>query len=517
MLAIPVLLPTESAAWDSDAERAGIQPVTLMECAGRAAAAVVAARYRANLPSGVIVATGPGNNGGDGWVVARALNRAGVPVWVAPLAGPGHGSELQACMADLARADGIRVVDPQGPWPGAGLAVDAILGTGAKGRPRPPVADLVARLHDLRVPVVALDGPTGVDLAQGTTHGPAGADLSITFGGLRRGHVLARDQVGAVVVVDIGHPPARPEWPVVMTDRLAGTLLPGLEAKAHKGDRGRVVVIGGARGMSGALRMAGRAAFASGAGLVHVAGPEATIQTVRSADPDLQTLVQDFDSKPTEDLLALIKNADAVVVGPGLGRAPERSAFLVPVLEAARAAVIDADALIAFSSAVMRLRELGRGKQFVLTRHPGEFRALFPELASRMEVDPWDASTQAALQVGATVLLKGVPTVVACEGKPVLTVAAGNPGLATGGSGDVLAGFIATFLAQGVEPQQAGALGAQVLGRSADLAARRVTARSLRPRDVVAAVPDLWRAWRVVCESSSVPPVLFELERPELT
>ena len=515
MLAIPVLSPAESAAWDQDAERAGILPVTLMECAGRAAAAVVVARYRGNLSSGVIVAAGTGNNGGDGWVVARALHRAGVPVWVAPLAG--SGSELQVHMAELARTEGIRVVDAEGPWPGAGLTIDAILGTGAKGSPRPPAADLAARLHDLRVPVVALDGPTGVDLARGTTHGAAGADLSITFGGLRRGHVLARDQVGAVVVVDIGHPPPRPEWPVVVTDRLAATLLPSLKAKAHKGDRGRVVVIGGARGMTGALRMAGRAAFASGAGLVHVAGPETAIKTVRSADPDLQTLVQDFDSQPTEDLLALTRSADAVVVGPGLGRGPGRNPFLVPVLEAARRAVIDADALIAFSSAIPRLRELGRGKQFVLTPHPGEFRTLFPDLASGMEVDPWGASTQAALEVGATVLLKGVPTVVAGEGKPVLTVAAGNPGLATGGSGDVLAGLIATFLAQGMEPQHAGALGAQVLGRSADLAARRLTARALRPHDVVRAVPDLWRAWGVVRESSSVPPVLFELERPERT
>jgi NAD(P)H-hydrate epimerase len=515
MLAIPVLSPADSAAWDHDANQAGILPATLMECAGRAAAAVIAARFRTNLSGGVIVACGTGNNGGDGWVLARVLHRAGVSVWVAPLAG--SGSELQVRMAGLARAEGIRVVDADGPWPGVGLAVDAILGTGAKGIPRQPAADLVTRLHDLRVPVVALDGPTGVDLAHGTTHGTARADLSITFGGLRRGHVLARDQVGAVVVVDIGLPAPRPEWPVVVTDRIAATLLPAIKANAHKGDRGRIVAVGGARGMTGALRMAGRAAFAGGAGLVHVVGPEATIQTVRSADPDLQTLVQDLDAAPTEDLLALIRSADAIVVGPGLGRAPNRNAFLVPVLEAARRAVIDADALIAFSSESSKLRDLCLGKPFVLTPHPGEFRALFPELASRMELDPWDAGAQAAPKVGATVLLKGVPTVVAREGAPVLTVVAGNPGLATGGSGDVLAGLVATFLAQGLEPEQAAALGAQVLGRSADLAARRLAARSLRPHDVVAAVPDVWRAWRVVGESSPVPPVLFELEQPERT
>jgi NAD(P)H-hydrate epimerase len=515
MLAIPVLSPAESAAWDSDAERAGIQPATLMECAGRAAAAVLGARFGPSMASGVIVAAGTGNNGGDGWVVARALHRGGIPVWVAPL--PGQGSELQTRMAGLARADGVRVVDPLGPWPGVGLAIDAILGTGAKGSPRPPAADLAERLHDLSVPIVALDGPTGVDLANGTTHGRAGADLSITFGGLRRGHALARDQVGAVVVVDIGHPPARAEWPTVITDRVAARLLPRLDARAHKGTRGRIVVIGGAEGMSGALRMAGRAAFAGGAGLVHVVAPEATIQVVRTADTDLQTLVHDFDAPPGEALLSMIQGADAVVVGPGLGRAPGRREFLLPVLDAAPAAVIDADALMAFAGALTDLRRVSKGKSFVLTPHPGEFRTVFPELAPEMEVDPWAAATKAARRVNATVLLKGVPTVVAREGTSAHTIVAGNPGLATGGSGDVLAGLIATFLAQGLEPHLAGALGAQVLGRSADLAARSQTARALRPLDVIAAVPGVWRAWRQAQESVSMAPVLFELERPEQT
>ncbi len=515
MLAIPVLSPTESAAWDGDAERAGIEAATLMECAGRAAAAVIGARFAGHLAGGVVVAAGTGNNGGDGWVVARAFHRAGIPVWVAPLTGT--GSELQTRMSALARAEGVRVVDPSGPWPGVGLAVDAILGTGAKGGPRPPAADLAERLLDLNVPIAALDGPTGVDLENGATYGRARADLSVTFGGLRRGHALARDQVGAVVVVDIGHPPPRAEWPTVMTDQLGAELLPPLEARAHKGTRGRVVVVGGSEGMTGALRMAARAAFASGAGLVHVAAPEPTIAIVRSADPDLQTLIQDFDQAPSEALLSLVGQADALIVGPGLGRAEGRRKFLRPVLEVARAVVVDADGLMAFAGAAPELGAARNGKSLVLTPHPGEFRALFADLSADMEVDPWGAAARAAHSIGATVLLKGVPTVVAHEGKAVQTIVAGNPGLATGGSGDVLAGLVATFLAQGLEPHVAAALGAQVLGRSADLAAGRNTARSLRPLDVIAALPGVWRAWSRARDPSGMPPVLFELERPERT
>jgi ADP-dependent NAD(P)H-hydrate dehydratase / NAD(P)H-hydrate epimerase len=153
----------------------------------------------------------------------------------------------------------------------------------------------------------------------------------------------------------------------------------------------------------------------------------------------------------------------------------------------------------------------------VLTPHPGEFRTLFPDLAAQRELDPWGAAASAAERSGAVTLLKGVPTVVAARGRPALTVASGNPGLATGGSGDVLSGLIGTCLAQGLEPQIAAALGAQALGRSADLAARRVSARSLRPMDVVAALPDLWREWELLDQAPSVarPPVLLELSRPQ--
>ncbi len=513
---IPVLSPDQSSAWDQTAEAAGISLATLMESAGRAAAAVLARRFARALGQGVLVAVGPGNNGGDGWVVARALHRLDVPVWVA--AAPGERSPLGRLMAELARAEGVREVAPDGPWPTVGLAVDALLGTGASGPPRPNIAHLLQRVVDLAVPIVAVDGPTGVDLGSGTAHDSVQAALSITFGGLRRGHLLARDDVGDVVVVDIGHPPAAPDWPALVTDADAAGWLPRLRAADHKGVRGRVVVVGGSAGMTGAVRLAARSAFAAGAGLVHAVAPPDTVAALVAAEPDLQTFAHDLDCPPTDALLDLIQRADAVAIGPGLGRAPGRRELVSALIEAAGSVVLDADGLVAFHGATAELRRLAEGRRLVLTPHPGEFRTLFPGLEGRREVDPWGAAAAGADEVGCTLLLKGVPTVVARPGQGLLTVAAGNPGLATGGSGDLLSGLVAAALARGLAPEIAAALGAQVLGRAADLAARRVSARSMRPMDVVAALPDLWREWEVlrVAPPAAAPPVVFELPRPQV-
>ena len=513
---IPVLTPEQSNNWDRLAVSAGVELATLMESAGRAVAAVMANRYSHLFRGGVLIAAGPGNNGGDGWVVARALHRVEVPVWVTST---GKGSELRERMAGLARAEGVREVPPDGPWPSVALAVDALLGTGAAGAPRPEIATLLVRLLDLEIPVAAIDGPTGVDLLSGNVHGVTRADLTVTFGGFRRGHLLARDEVGDLVVVDIGHPPPDPGWPAVVTDMQAVHWLRRLRARDHKGDRGRVVVVGGDAGMSGAVRMAARAAFGAGAGLVHAAAPPDTVAALVQAEPDLQTLAQRFDQGPSPELLDLVARADAVVIGPGLGREPPRRPLITALIEAARAVVLDADALVAFSGAAAELAPLAAGRAMVLTPHPGEFRALFPSLAGKRELDPWAAAAAAVEQVGATVLLKGVPTVVSSARRPLLTVVAGNPGLATGGSGDVLSGLVGANLAGGLEPDIAAALGAQILGRAADLAARRHTARGLRPTDVVHALPDLWREWEALRTAPPAPrpPIMFELSRPQTT
>src|SRR5206468_1710176 len=319
------------------------------------------------------VAAGAGNNGGDGWVAARALHAAAVPVWVAAL-DPKTDDAIDN--RALARVDGVREIGREEPWPAAAVAVDALLGTGAAGPARGDVLALAQRLVTYGAPIVAIDGPTGLDLSTGEAHGPLRADVSVTFGGPRRGHLLARDWCGKVVVVDIGFPPPDPGWPVLVTDAWAGARLPKLAPTMHKGDRGRVTVVGGSNGMTGAALHAARAAL---------------------------TLFQ----------------------GP-----IERPVVLTPPL--------------------------------------GEFRAQFgDQLADEAANDRWAAATKAAQKVKATVLLKGVPTVIADLRGPIHVVASGNPGLATGGSGDLLAGFIGAFLARGSPGPEAAALGAHALGRAA--------------------------------------------------
>lgn len=515
---IPILTPDAAAAWDRAAEAQGVAVATLMDAAGRAAATVIAQRAPAALARGVLVACGAGHNGGDGWVVARALRTAGARVTVAPL--PGPRSALTAQMALLAERDGVAVVEPDGPWPAVGLLVDAILGTGAKGPPRADARHLLDRLHDLALPLVALDGPTGLDLLHGTVHGVAHADLSITFGGVRRGHLLARDEVGDVVVVDIGLPLPAPAGAAQLVDTsFAAQAQRVLAANAHKGTRGRVVVVGGDERMTGAARMTARAAFAAGAGLVHLAAPEAALAVVRVADPDVQVVAQPFDGPLHVDTAALLQRADVVVVGPGLGRGEGRTHFVLAVLAAARAAVVDADALVALAGALPALRAHAARIPLVLTPHAGELRTLVPEAAAVRETDPWAAAAHAAAETGATVLLKGVPTVIASASGAALTVAAGNPGLATGGSGDVLSGLIGAAMAHGMEPQVAAAIGAQALGEAADLAARRHTARGMRPLDVIAACEDVWRHWARHRDAPPPPrpPILLELARPIAT
>ncbi len=512
---IPVLSPDQSDAWDRQAEAAGVPRPVLMNAAGRAVAAIAAARMPLAAARGVLVAAGAGNNGGDGWVAARALHRAGIATWVTSAGGaPG---ELCAAARALALADGVREVAPDGPWPAVGLAIDALLGTGARGAPRASFAALIERLTDLAAPIVAIDGPTGVDLATGVVHGAAPVALSITFGGLRRGHLLARDEVGDIVVADIGHPPPA-AWPTLMSDAIAAAQVPPFPAGAHKGMRGRVVIVGGDAGMAGAARMVARAAFATGAGLVHVACPAESAAVLQTAEPDVQTVVQDFAAAPSAALRDLLDRANAVVVGPGLGRGAGRRELVTAIMAHAGRVVLDADGLIALQGSLDALAGRTADRPCVLTPHPGEFRALWPALAAAAETDPWGAAESAASGIGAgcAVLLKGVPTVVAATGRAPVTVAAGNPGLATGGSGDLLSGIIGCLLAQGVEPPLAAAAAAQALGRAADIAARRHTARGMRPVDVVRALPDLWREWELLRRAppTPLPPVILELPAP---
>jgi NAD(P)H-hydrate epimerase len=504
---IPVLSAAEAAAWDSLARTQYRVPSrVLMETAGRAVAQVLLAEFPAAAApgGGVLIAAGAGNNGGDGWVIARALHAAGVPVWVAAV-DPKTDDAIDN--RALARVDGVRELARDEAWPQAAVAVDALLGTGAAGPAKGDVLALAQRLAAYGAPIAAVDGPTGLDLTSGEAHGPMHAQLTVTFGGPRRGHLLAREWCGRVFVVDIGFPPPDPAWPVLVTDGWAAARLPRLQPTMHKGDRGRVCVVGGSGGMTGAALHAARAALAAGAGIVKLVAAKEAIAAARASLPDVLTVESALGAELEPAAIEALDWADALVLGPGLGREAPRERFVAAVLShRAVPTVLDADALHLFRGPADR--------PLVCTPHVGEFRALAGDpLADEAANDRWGAAAKAAVKLKATILLKGVPTVIADLRGPVHVVASGNPGLATGGSGDLLAGFIGAFLARGAAPAEAAALGAHALGRAAEHGARQWTARSLRPADVLAALPDIWRAWRDVRPAR--PPVLAVLEAPE--
>ena len=511
---IPILSASEAAAWDSAARTQYRVPSrVLMETAGRAVVQVLVAQLPPAVTGGVLVAAGAGNNGGDGWVIARALHAAGIPVWVAAL-DPKTDDAIDN--RALARLDGVRELGREESWPQASVAVDALLGTGAAGPAKGEVLALAERVAAYGAPIVAVDGPTGLDLTSGEAHGPIHAQLTVTFGAPRRGHLLAREWCGQIVVVDIGLPPPDTAWPVLVTDAWAAARLPRLAPQMHKGDRGRVCVIGGADGMSGAALHAARAALAAGAGLVKLVAARETIAAAQASLPDVLTVETALGEQLEPAVSEALEWADAVVLGPGLGREPRhaREAFVRTVL-AGRAlpTVLDADALQVFR-ADGPPGGGGSNRALVRTPHLGEFRALAGDaLADEAANDRWSAAGRAATKLKCTVLLKGVPTVIADLRGPEHVVASGNPGLATGGSGDLLAGFIGAFLARSAPAAEAAALGAHALGRAAERGARQWTARSLRPADVLAALPDVWRAWKDARPGG--PPVLVELEAPE--
>jgi hydroxyethylthiazole kinase-like uncharacterized protein yjeF len=510
MRKIPVLSASEAADWDERARsRANIPSRVLMETAGRAVAWAAAREYPDALRHGALLAAGHGNNGGDGWVAARALAAVGVQVRVVEI--PKERSPDCDANRSLALDQGVELLGLDAEWPRPGVVIDGLLGTGASGPPRGVIGDIAARIARHEGPLVAVDGPTGLDLSTGEAHGPIRATLSVTFGAARRGHLLRRDWCGVIVVADIGFPAADPEWPALVTDGDVAPLLPGFDATMHKGKRGRVLVIGGAEGMAGAALHAAGAALTAGAGLVKLAATEATVRAAQAHLPDALSEITTLGPELEDGLEEALEWADALVLGPGLGRGGPRSEFVRRVLESAKVPVIvDADALHA------GLDTLSAGKAArVFTPHPGEFAAMFPDTKQDVGDARFEVAAAALARLRPStpaLLLKGVPTLIGAHGSALRVVAAGNPALATGGSGDLLAGFIGAFLARGLSPLDAATLGAQVLGRAAELAAADYTVRSTRPADVLAALPSVWRLWHAPFDVR--PPELVRLDPP---
>lgn len=440
------LMPVLDAAATRAAEAAAIVDGTswldLMERAGAAAARAVLAY---GCPRTVLVACGTGNNGGDGYVVARHLRDAGIAVRVAATGAP----TTDSARAMAARWGGpVEVLD--GAFPAAGL-IDAVFGTGLTRAVDPELRSTLARLGAAAHVRIALDLPSGIASDDGADLG-AGirADLTITFASLKPAHLLARQWCGRVVVADIGVS--------AISDLSAVTGVSAFDpaADTHKYVRGAVLVLGGPAGHGGAARLAAHAALRTGAGLVTLASPSGALAE-NAARFDAVMVRKADDAAGVTQLLARQRFA-AVAAGPGLGDDRNR---LGAVLACGLPVVLDADALTMFAGDARSLRAALTAPT-VLTPHDGEFQRLFGDLSGgRIE----RVRTAAAI-AGAVVLLKGEATVIATQDGRAAISAHATPYLATAGSGDVLTGIIAALLAQGFDAFDAACAGAWLHGEA---------------------------------------------------
>jgi ADP-dependent NAD(P)H-hydrate dehydratase / NAD(P)H-hydrate epimerase len=445
----------------------GLPGIALMENAGAEAARAIRERYGDRL--GVSVLCGPGNNGGDGFVIARHLHVAGLAVGVCTDAAPASTTPDSQTMRHAAGAFGVGALAPED----ADLIVDALFGSGFHGRLEGAAEALVKRVNGLRKPVVALDVPSGVDGATGRVEGVAiEAELTLAFHGRTVGTAIepGRGCSGQVVELPIGLPVALagPERAIHM-DPSDLALAPHRSSTGSKYDAGGVLVVGGSPGMSGAPALAALAAFRAGAGVVWVCVPESEHAAVAGHAPELMV----HAGLEPDRVLALAQRAGAVVVGPGLGRAEGAAELVDALLRGVEAPlVLDADALFALAG---RLETLAaRPGPTALTPHAGELGRLLERRSDAIADARLAAVTEAAERSGAAVLLKGPDTLVAAPDEPLRIVETSVPQLATAGAGDVLAGAVAALCARGLSPALALAVGAVAHGSAARLAVSEV-------------------------------------------
>ncbi len=498
--------PQDVRAMDRRAIDRGVDEGALMDrAAGHLARAVLAEAGRA-YGLRVAILAGKGNNGGDGFAAATRLADAGASPVVCSVHDPAELTGLPAARCERARARGIPITtDPARALAGADLAVDCLLGTGAHGAPRPPESEAIAALAGHELPVVACDAPSGVDARTGAVAEPTvRADRTVTLGADKVGLWLppARALAGRVEVGDLGIvepddvPAARLLDPVDVA-----AALPGLEASSHKRSRGVVTVVAGSPGMSGAAALAAWGAQALGAGLVQIATSAGVRDVVAGLVPEALTVaLPNSVGDAARAVAEACERSDALVIGPGLGTSDgARSLVRALLANLALPTVLDADGLNAVADDPERLRDAAP-EPLVLTPHAGELARLTgagDALSQRLDLAPdraerWDA----------VIVAKGPSTIVAGPDRSTWVTPTGGPELATGGTGDVLAGMLAADLAarqagapasrtepEAVAAARAAAAVTWLHGRAGELAAAAGHPRSVTAGHVASTVP----------------------------
>jgi NAD(P)H-hydrate epimerase len=511
-------------------EHFGVASVSLMENAGAAVARFILSDYPRAERIGILC--GKGNNGGDGFVAARKLVEAGRAIRVLLLSDPGElrgdaATMYQSLLGKLQPLNVASVIvrEPSSlDSPGAAevfsadVIVDAILGTGF----RPPVSPLyraaIQKMNSASAPIVAVDIPSGADadstrpLQTGDSRRAgeqARASAVVTFTAPRPAHVFAALTKGSIVVAPIGSPPEAVVSKLGLHLSTAvdfRALLAPREREGNKGSYGHVAVIGGSLGKAGAAAMSGFAALRAGAGLSTVATPKSVLRTVASFHPELMTEPLPETEQGSISLKTLGSAFDkllerkTVAIGPGISRHPETAEFVRTAVERSENSsiinmVIDADALNAFEGAADKLN--GRGRTVVITPHPGEMSRLTGSSIAEIQSNRLEVARRFAREHQLIVVLKGHRTLIAAPDGTVWVNPTGNPGMATGGTGDILTGIVAGLLAQHPdEPLEASALAVYLHGLAGDLASEKLGENSMVATDLVRFLPQAFAETR---------------------
>ncbi|TCR85342.1 NAD(P)H-hydrate dehydratase [Rhizobium sp. BK376] len=480
-LADLLLTPSDMAAVDRDAAASGIDSFGLMEKAGQAVAAAALRHYPQ--ASRYVVLCGPGNNGGDGYIAARALRQSGADVALFHLGDP---SSLKGDAARAFEACEIMGDDIGKYEPGRGdVVVDAIFGAGLS-RPVPDtVASVIARTTQAGVPVIAVDLPSGLDGRNGHVLGTAfRATHTITFMTRKPGHLLmpGRELCGVMEVFDIGIPGrivrAHAGHGIAENEptQWQGTV-PAAMTETHKYKRGHVVVFSGGAHATGAARMSAMAALKAGAGLVTIASPTQALSV--NAGALTAVMVHPVDDDATLKKWLEDKRLSTFVLGPGFGIGEKARHFAFALSD--RHLVLDADGITSFRDNPQQLFDaFAHGDtHLVLTPHEGEFARLFPDIAADDSLGKVEKARAAAKRANAAIVYKGADSVIASPDGRALINANAPPWLATAGSGDVLAGIIAGLLAQGMPAFEAAAAGVWLHGETGQRAGKGLTAEDL--------------------------------------
>lgn len=479
---------SEVYALDAAAIASGIPSIQLMKRAARAAFDLLIERFPA--PELISVYCGAGNNGGDGYVLAALAAQRKLPVQVIQLTAAEKltGEARQAY--EFAVQEGVNIRPfAQATAPASGVIVDALLGIGLRGAPTGEFAAAIEQINQSGLLVLALDIPSGLNADTGAVAGAVvRASLTITFIASKRGLLTGRGAAvcGELVLANLDVPASTYAEVTPSVERLSlGDLLPLLApraADAHKGDFGHVMVIGGDTGYGGAALMAAEAAARTGAGKVSVATRPEHVSAILARRPEIMAC----GVVSGQELEPLLARPTLLVVGPGLGRTPWSEQMLQQAIKSGLPLVLDADALnILAEGRVVPVAGHQQHSPWLLTPHPAEAARLLGVTTTEVQADRFAAVRAISARYNASVILKGAGSLVASADGLIGVVTDGNPGMASGGMGDVLSGILGGLVAQGLTAHEAARLGAVVHACAADLAAEDLGQRSLLATDLI--------------------------------